>query len=63
MANRFQRYNHSYNHCTGEGCEHCVDCIHYLAYQEALDLGLKDIKTVPHCKDIDLDYVRVQIKK
>ncbi len=46
MANRFQRYNHSYNHCTGEGCEHCVDCIHYLAYQEALDLGLKDIKTV-----------------
>lgn len=64
MANsKFQRYNHSYNHCTGEGCELRDDCIHYLAYREAMDLGLKDIKTVHHCKDIDIDYVRVRIEE
>jgi hypothetical protein len=37
--------------------------VNYLAYQEALELGLKDIKVVPHCKNMEIDYVKVRIEK
>lgn len=64
MANKkFERFNHSYTHCSGDECDRRDDCVNYLAYQEALELGLKDIKVVPHCKNIELDYVRVRIEK
>lgn len=63
MATKHQRYNHSYTHCTGEDCSCREDCVNYLAYQEALELGLKDIKVAPHCKNIELDYVKVRIEK
>lgn len=57
------RFNHQYTHCLGENCERKDDCVNYLAYLEALDLGLKDIKVAEHCKDIEMDYVRVRIEK
>jgi hypothetical protein len=60
MANT--RFNHAYNHCTSTQCGKHADCAHYLAYLEAIQLGLKDIKTVDHCDDLDLDYVRVRIE-
>lgn len=64
MANKKnERFNHSYTHCSGDECDRRDDCVNYLAYQEALELGLKDIKVVPHCKNIELDYVRVRIEK
>lgn len=58
-----QRFNHQYTHCSGENCKRREDCVNYLAYQEALALGLKDIKVVPHCKNEAIDYVRVRIEK
>ena len=58
-----ERFNHGYTHCSAEDCERKDDCVNYLAYQEALELGLKDIKVAPHCKNIELDYVRVRIEK
>ena len=64
MANKKnERFNHGYTHCSGDECERREDCVNYLAYQEALELGLKDFKVVPHCKNIELDYVRVRIEK
>lgn len=58
-----ERFNHGYTHCSAEDCERKDDCVNYLAYQEALELGLKDINVVPHCKNIEIDYVRVRIEK
>lgn len=58
-----QRFEHSYTHCAGEDCDRKDDCVNYLAYLEALDLGLKDFKVAEHCKDIEMDYVRVRIDK
>ena len=64
MANaKTARFNHDYVHCNPTDCDRKYDCVNYLAYQEALELGLKDIKVVPHCKNIELDYVRVRIEK
>lgn len=64
MANKkTTRFNHDYVHCSAENCDRREDCVNYLAYQEALDLGLKDIKVAEHCKDIEMDYVRVRIEK
>jgi hypothetical protein len=64
MANTEKaRFNHDYVHCNPVDCDRKDDCVNYLAYQEALELGLKDIKVVPHCKNIELDYVRVRIEK
>ena len=60
MANA--RFNHAYNHCTATECDRKDDCAHHLAYLEAIRLGLKDFKTINHCDDIDLDYVRVRIE-
>ena len=64
MANKKnERFNHGYTHCRADECERREDCVNYLAYQEALELGLKDIKVVSHCKNIELDYVKVRIEK
>lgn len=64
MANKKnERFNHLYKHCSAEDCDRKDDCVNYLAYLEALDLGLKDIKVVPHCKNIEIDYVRIRIEK
>jgi hypothetical protein len=57
------RFNHDYIHCNPVDCDRKDDCVNYLAYQEALELGLKDIKVAPHCKNIEIDYVRVRIEK
>lgn len=58
-----ERYNHKYKHCIGVNCEKREDCIHHLAYQEALALRLKNIETVEHCDDEAMGYVRVTIEK
>lgn len=58
-----QRFEHSYTHCRAENCDRKDDCVNYLAYLEALDLGLKDFKVAEHCRDIEMDYVRVRIEK
>jgi len=57
------RFNHSYSHCLGNDCSHRDDCANHLAYLEAVKLDLKNIKIIPHCKDIELDYVRVRIEE
>lgn len=56
-----ERFNHKYGHCTGQDCKTRDDCAHYMAYLEALALGLKDIKTYEHCENMELGYVRVVI--
>jgi len=64
MANtKKTRFEHSYTSCAGEDCDRKEDCVNYLAYQEAIELGLKDAKVAAHCKDIEMDYVRVRIEK
>lgn len=55
------RYNHKNMHCTGDKCEFRDDCVHFLAWQEALELNLKDIETIDRCEDVTRDYVRVRI--
>lgn len=61
--NKFQRFNHKYVHCTGDKCEFRSDCIHYLAYQEALEQKLTNFSIQTHCNDINQGYVRVRIEK
>jgi hypothetical protein len=63
MARKYERFSHVYTHCSADDCDRRDDCVNYLAYQEAIELGLKDIKVVPHCKNLELDYVRVRIEK
>lgn len=58
-----ERFNNLYTHCSADDCDRRDDCVNYLAYLEALDLGLQDIKVAEHCKDIEMDYVRVRIEK
>lgn len=62
MAEKHQRFGHEYNHCKGIDCERKDDCAFYLAYQEALDQGLQNIKIVERCND-DRIYVKVTIEK
>ena len=57
------RYSHDYTHCTGNDCQQREDCIHYLAFLEALDLGLSDFIVTGHCENTDLGYVKVRIEK
>lgn len=57
------RYNHKYMHCTGDKCEFRDDCVHFLSWQEALELNIKNIETVDRCEDVTKDYVRVRIEK
>lgn len=60
--NKFQRFNHKYVHCTGDKCEFRSDCIHYLAWQEAVENDLANINIIDHCEDINQGYVRVRIE-
>ena len=60
MANRF---NHKYLHCKGDKCELRDDCVHFLAWKEANELGLKNIEVQDRCQDVTTDYVRVWIEK
>lgn len=55
------RYNHKHTHCTGDKCEFRDDCVHFLAWKEALELNIKNIETVDLCEDVTRDYVRVRI--
>ena len=57
-----QRFNHKYIHCSADHCELRDDCIHFLAYQEAMQLGLVDIKVQTRCQDVTQGYVRVRIE-
>lgn len=57
------RFAHEYTHCTGNDCDKREDCIHYLAFQEALELELPDFKVTGHCNDMNLNYVRVRVEK
>ena len=57
------RFNHNYGHCAGEECDKKDDCVHHLAFPEAVDNNLKDIKIFDHCKDLELNYVKVRIEK
>lgn len=59
---KFQRFNHKYTHCTGEGCELREDCIHFLAWIEAYEHNLKNIIVQERCTDPNQDYVRVRIE-
>ena len=61
MAN--ERFNHKYRHCLAVNCEPKEDCAHYLAYLEAKELNIPDIKTFEHCENLELGYVRVRIEK
>lgn len=64
MGNKqFQRFNHSYTHCEGEGCEFCSDCVHHLAFVEAIKQGIKNIKIIKRCNNLEQMYVRVKIEK
>lgn len=57
------RFNHKYSHCRGLDCPVKDDCIHFLAYQEALEQKLTNISIQTHCNDINQGYVRVRIEK
>ena len=57
------RFNHKYLHCTGMDCEFRDDCIHFLAWIEAVEQGLKNIEIQDKCQDVTKDYVRVRIEK
>lgn len=57
------RFSHDYVHCTGNDCPNREDCVNYLAFQEALELELTDFKVTGHCKNTELDYVKVRIEK
>ncbi len=57
-----ERYNHKYMHCEGKRCELREDCILYLAYCEAMDLQMSDVKVQERCQDVTQDYVRVRIE-
>ena len=57
------RYNHKHTHCTGEKCEFRDNCIHFLAWIEAVEQGLKNIEVQDRCQDVTKDYVRVRIEK
>lgn len=57
------RFNHKYVHCTGEKCEFRDNCIHFLAWIEAVEQGLKNIEVQDRCQDVTKDYVRVRIEK
>ena len=57
------RFNHSYTHCKGNGCEFADDCVHHLAYLEAIELNIKDIKIIEVCTNPDANYYRVRIEK
>lgn len=58
-----ERYNHKYMHCEGKRCEMREDCIHYLAYCEAMDLQMRNVTVQERCEDVTQDYVRVRIEK
>lgn len=58
-----QRFNHKYIHCSATQCKLRDDCIHFLAYQEAIQLGLSDIDVQTRCQDVTQGYVRVRIEK
>lgn len=58
-----QRFNHKYIHCKGDKCELRDDCIHFLAWKEAVEQGLKSIEVQDRCQDVTKDYVRVRIEK
>lgn len=60
MTNRF---NHKYVHCSGDKCELRDDCIHFLAWREAMELNMKNIEVQDRCQDVTKDYVRVRIEK
>lgn len=60
MTNRF---NHKYLHCSGYKCELRDDCVHFLAWLEAVEQGLKNIDIQDRCQDVTKDYVRVRIEK
>ncbi len=49
-------------HCEGKRCELREDCILYLAYCEAMDLQMSDVKVQERCQDVTQDYVRVRIE-
>lgn len=59
----FQRFNHEYTHCSADHCELRDDCIYFLAYQEAMQLGIVNIKVQTRCPDITQGYVRVTVEK
>lgn len=58
-----QRFSHKYIHCSGHKCELRDDCIHFLAWREAAEQGLKNIEVQDRCQDVTKDYVRVRIEK
>lgn len=58
-----ERYNHSYTHCSGNDCSIKSDCVHYLAFQEAIEMELDNFKVTGHCKDPELEYVRVRVER
>ena len=57
-----ERFNHSYQHCRGVGCERSADCISHLALEEAERLGLKNYLVIDSCQGGEL-YLRVRIEK
>lgn len=61
MAN--ERFNHKYRHCLAVNCNLKSDCALHLAYLEAKELNLTDIKTFDNCENTELEYVRVRIEK
>lgn len=57
-----ERFNHKYTHCSGDKCEFRSDCIHFLAYMEAIELQLENFPVQPRCEDLETGYVRVRIE-
>lgn len=57
-----QRFNHKYNR-TGDKCELRDDCIHFLAWREAMEFNMKNIEVQDRCQDVTKDFVRVRIEK
>lgn len=64
MANKINaRFDHSSTHCAATNCTLRADCIHYLAFLEAIEMKLPDFKVKCKCENHELEYVRVRIEK
>ena len=57
-----ERFNHSYQHCRGVGCDRRSDCISHLALEEAARLRLRNVTVIDRCEDGEL-YLKVRIEK